>query len=247
MWPSTTKYFSPFFSYTLSPDVLAESRASPTSLRRCGREVKAEIVRGVLRVGDEDSPVVGVDHPAVVGGHVLLELGLVERAGLLTQGLGDLVVDDLHGPDRVDADHRWQRHHPHVRLGGHDLRYDLAYLIVHQREAAPAGRGAVGLERALGGLECGHWDSSFGASRLSAVTIPVKRLLAASRPSSKRGGLASGCDHTGWSVRAAEIARGTQVASHCCMIALLWSANSPSSVRTPNLAAVYRQALPANA
>src|SRR5258708_2086974 len=236
MWPSTTKYFSPFFSYTLSPDVLAESRASPTSLRRCGREVKAEIVRGVLRVGDEDSPVVGVDHPAVVGGHVLLELGLVERAGLLTQGLGDLVVDDLHGPDRVDADHRWQRHHPHVRLGGHDLRYDLAYLVVHQREAAPAGRGAVGLERALGGLECGHWASSFGASRLIAVTIPVKRLCAASRPSSQRGGFVSGLCHTRWNARAAEIPRGTPGAIHRCMIRLVWSADSRSSVSSSNLA-----------
>src|SRR5260370_16700368 len=116
MWPSTTKYFSPFFSYTLSPDVLAESRASPTSLRRCGREVKAEIVRGVLRVGDEDSPVVGVDHPAVVGGHVLLELGLVERAGLLTQVLADLFVDTLHAPHPVDADPLCHRLHPHSRL-----------------------------------------------------------------------------------------------------------------------------------
>src|SRR5258708_31524259 len=245
MWPSTTKYFSPFFWYTMPP--CRPIRCSPTSLRRSGRQVRAEIVRGVLGVGDEDCPVVGVDHPAVVRGHVLLEFRLVEIAGILAQGLGDLVVDDLHPPGRVDADHRWQRHHPHVRLGGHDLRYDLAYLVVHQREAAPAGRGAVGLERALGGLERGHWASSFVASRLSAVTIPVKRLLAASRPSSKRGGLASGCDHTGWSVRAAEIARGTQVASHRCMIALLWSANSRSSVSSSNMAVVERTARSADA
>src|SRR5260221_6522850 len=238
MWPSTTKYFSPFFSYTLSPDVLAESRAPPTSLRRCGREVKAEIVRGVLRVGEHDRPVVGVDHPAVVGGHVLLELGVVERAGLLAQCLGDLVVDDLHGPDRVDPDHGRQVRHPHVGLRAHDQGDHGPDLVVHQREAASAGRGAVGLERALGGLERGHWANSFGASRLSAVTIPVKRLLAASRPSSKRGGLASDCDHSGWSVRAAAIARGTQVASHCCMIALLWSANSRSSVSSSNMALV---------
>src|SRR5215472_9669263 len=234
MWPSTTKYFSPFFSYTLpsahygaplrhrlssslvprsSVQAAPRPSARPASgsyvagrvqcltylLRRCGRQVKAQIVGGVLRVGDEDSPVVGVDHPAVVRGHVLLELGLVEVAGILAEGLGDLVVDDVHPPDRVDADHRWQRHHPHVRLGGHHLRHDLAYLVVHQREPAPAGCGAVGLERALGGLERGHWASSFGTSRLSADRIPANRLLAASRPSSKRGGLASGCDHSGWS------------------------------------------------
>src|SRR5258708_27359238 len=120
MWPSTTKYFSPFFSYTLSPDVLAESRAPPTSLRRCGREVKAEIVRGLLRVGEHDRPVVGVDHPAVVGGHVLLQLGLVERPGLLAHCLRDLVADGLHGPYRVDPGHGRQLRHPHVALRAHD-------------------------------------------------------------------------------------------------------------------------------
>src|SRR5512142_3023253 len=109
MWPSTTKYFSPFFSYTVSPPCqgvsVGRSAAGNSLLRRLGGEVKAEVVGGVLRVGEHDRPVVGVDHPAVVGGHVLLELGLVERAGLLAQRLGDLVVDDLHPADRVDPDH----------------------------------------------------------------------------------------------------------------------------------------------
>src|SRR5258708_16020980 len=203
MWPSPAKYFSPFFWYTMPP--CRPSQCSPTSLRRSGRQVKAEIVRGVLRVGDEDCPVVGVDHPAVVRGHVFLELRLIEIAGILAQGLGDLVVDDLHTPGRVDADHRWQRHHPHVRLGGHDLRYDLAYLAVHHGQPASAGCGVVRLERALGGLEPRYWASSFGTSGLSADRIPANRLLAASRPSSKRGGLASGCAHSGWGVRAPEI------------------------------------------
>jgi hypothetical protein len=40
--------------------------------------------------------------------------------------------------------------------------------------------------------------------------MPLNRNLALSRPSSKRGGLKSGWDHGGWSVRAAEMARGTQ-------------------------------------
>src|SRR5215470_19612009 len=240
MWPSTTKYFSPFFSYTPPPGSYVAGRVQYLTylLRRCGRQVKAQIVGGVLRVGDEDRPVVRVDHPAVVSGHVLLELGLVEVAGILAQSLGDLVVDDVHPPDRVDADHRWQRHHPHVRLGGHDLRHDLAYLIVHQREPAPAGCGAVGLKRALGGLERGHWASSFGTSRLSADRIPANRLLAASMPSSKRGGLASGCDHSGCSVRPAAIARGVHTDSHSRRILLLWSANSRSLVSSSNIACV---------
>src|SRR5215813_1641262 len=240
MWPSTTKYFSPFFSYTVSPPCQAVSRPA-ASLRRHRLEVEAEVVRGVLRVGEHDRPVVGVDHPAVVGGHVLLELGLVERAGLLAQRLGDLVVDDLHPADRVDPDHGRQVRHLHVGLRPHDHGDHRAYLVVHQGEAAPVGRGAVGLERALRRLERGHCANSFGTSRLSAVTIPVKRLLAASRPSSNRGGLASGCDHSGCIVRAAARARGTQVASQSAMIALLWSANSRSSVSSSNMAVVYRR------
>ena len=68
--------------------------------------------------------------------------------------------------------------------------------------------------------------------------MPLKRLLARSRPSSNRGGLASGCDHSGCSVRAAEMARGTQADSHCCRIALLWSANSRSFVSSSNMAVV---------
>src|SRR5215475_6756365 len=104
MWPSTTKYFSPFFSYTVPPDPQqAESSASLWALLfRCWLEVEAKVLGGVLRVGDHDGPVVGVDHPAVVRGHVLLELGLVEVARVLTQRLGDLVVDDVHAADRVD-------------------------------------------------------------------------------------------------------------------------------------------------
>jgi hypothetical protein len=42
----------------------------------------------------------------------------------------------------------------------------------------------------------------------------------------------------GWSVRAATMARGTQAASHCCRIALLWSANSRSLVSSSNIALV---------
>src|SRR6266516_6855241 len=98
MWPSTTKYFSPFFWYTVP-----SSQADPCRLNRVllrprlalgGRQVEAEVLGGVLRVGDHDGPVVGVDHAPVVRGHVLLELRLVEVARVFAQRLGDLVVDD---------------------------------------------------------------------------------------------------------------------------------------------------------
>src|SRR5262249_20483308 len=131
-----------------------------------------------------------------------------------------------------------QVRHLHVGLRTHDHGDYRAHLVVHQGEAAPVGRGAVGLERALRRLERGHCPNSFGTSRLSAVTIPVKRLLAASRPSSNRGGLASGCDQIGCSVRAAVRARGTQVAGQAGMSVLLWSANSRSSVSSANMAMV---------
>ena len=56
-------------------------------------------VGGVLGVGEHDRPVVLVDHPAVVGRHVLLELGGVEEARLLAERLGDLVVVEVHPVD----------------------------------------------------------------------------------------------------------------------------------------------------
>src|SRR4051812_48379977 len=72
MWLSTTKYFSPFFSYTTTP-LLGNGQVEP------------KVFGGVLGIGDQDRPVVGVDHAAVVRRHVLLELGLVEVARLLAQ------------------------------------------------------------------------------------------------------------------------------------------------------------------
>src|SRR5262245_66603978 len=121
MWPSTTKYFSPFFWYTVPPRRLSLQAGSSASVARLalrGRQVEAEVLGSVLGVGDHDGPVVGVDHAAVVGGHVLLELGLIEGARLLAQRLGDLVIDDVHAADGVDPDHGRQRRHRHVGLGG---------------------------------------------------------------------------------------------------------------------------------
>src|SRR5262249_24489205 len=113
---------------------------------------------------------------------------------------------------------------------GHELGHDGSDLVVHQREPGPARGRVVGLVRALGVLERGHWPSSFGVSRLRSETMPLKRLLAASSPSSKRGGLCSGWDHSGCSARAAASDRPVQVASQPFSRALLWSTNSRSAV-----------------
>src|SRR3954451_13778551 len=107
MWLSTMKYFSPSFSYKALPPL--------------GLQVEADELGGVLRIGEHDRAVVLVDHAAVVGGHVLLELGRVEVPGLLAERLGHLVVDDVHPAGRVDPDHRGQGSDPYVRLSTHDL------------------------------------------------------------------------------------------------------------------------------
>src|SRR4051812_22765393 len=211
MWLSTMKYFSPSFSYKALPPI--------------GLQVEADVLGRVLRVGEHDRAVVLVDHAAVVGRHVLLELGRVEVAGLLAERLGNLVVDDVHPAGRVDPDHRGQRRDPYVRLVAHDLGHHHADLVVHQREAAHVGRGVVGLERTLagleGGLELSHRSSSLGSSRPRSSTMPAKRLLTLSSASSKRTGLLSGCDHSGCSAPAAGMVSPTQLASQPFMVRLL--------------------------
>src|ERR1700733_7660552 len=230
MWLSTTKYFSPSFSYTVPPRRAVNGWWRRGRLVRDGGEVEVDVLGGVFRVREHDRLVVQVDHPPVVRGHVLLELRGVEVAGFLAQGLGDLVVDDIHPADSVDPDHGRERRDRHIGLRTHDFRYNHADLIVHQRESAHVGSGVVGLVRAFRDLECGHWASSFGTSRCRSPTMTAKRFLAASRPSSNRGGLESGCDQSGCRMRAAVIARGTQVDSQPAMIVLFRSANSRSSL-----------------
>src|SRR5215213_1792111 len=117
MWLSTTKYFSPSFSYTAPPVCSGRVRLVWTEGSGAGRQVEAQEVGGVLRVGEHDRPVVLVDHAAVVSGHALLELGRVEPALLLAGGLVDLGVDDVEAPDAVHPDHRRQVGHRDVRLG----------------------------------------------------------------------------------------------------------------------------------
>src|SRR5208282_5101203 len=118
----------------------------------------------------------------------------------------------------------------------HHLGDDLAHLVVHQRETALVRRRVVGLERAVG--DGGLWASSSGMSRSRSVTMPLKRFLAASRLSSKRGGLASGCDHSGCRARTAARARGTQADIQRIISARLWSANSRSVVSRWNIGLV---------
>ena len=61
-----------------------------------GLQVEADELGRILRVREHDRPVVLMDHPAVVGRHVLLELRRVEPARLLAGGLGDVVIDEVH-------------------------------------------------------------------------------------------------------------------------------------------------------
>src|SRR6478735_7276682 len=228
MWLSTTKYFSPSFSYMCPPRGSPWMRGGGSVLLLEGRQVEADVLRGVLGIGEHDRPVVLVDHPAVVRRHVLLELRGVVVALLLTQGLGDLVVVEVHAVDSVDPDHRGQPGDRDALLGAHDLSHDRTHLVVHQGDAALVRGRVVGLERALGRrvrrlrrLVATHWVSSFGSFRLRSDRIPPKRLLARSRPSSNRGGLASGCDHNGDIARAATRHLGTQLESQPSMMSLL--------------------------
>src|SRR5687768_12414030 len=191
MWVSTTKYFSPSFSYIsfLLSSVCPSPSDRVALVGGPRRQVESEKVRRVLGIGEHDRPVVLVDHAAVVGGHVLLELGVVERA-LLAEGFVDLGVDDVHAIRRIDSDHRGEVHHGDVRLGLHHLCNNRPHLVVHQSEPAPVRRGVVGFERAW--HRClqvgGHFVNSFGSPRPSWDRMPLNRDLALSRPSSKRGG-----------------------------------------------------------
>src|SRR3954470_19747780 len=205
------------------------------------REHVADELGGLLEIPEHDRPVIHVDHLAVVGGHVLLELGGVVVALLLAERLGDLVVDEVHPANAVDPDHRRQVGDRHVLLAVHHLGHDHPDLVVHQGHTRLARRGVVGLVGALGGLVHGHCFSSFGVSSPRSATIPAKRLLARSRLSSNRGGLASGMLHIGCMVRAASRHCGTHSVSQPCMSALLWSANSRSTVSGPKQAWVQRR------
>src|SRR5262249_2457633 len=150
MCESTMKYFSPLCSYKAPPWVSRRSyghfrsyprgaglsRPAPRAVSQLGPgdQVEAQVVGRILRVGEHDRLVVQVDHPAVVRRHVLLELGRVEVARVITERLGDLVVVDLEHAHAVDADHRGQVGDLDVVLLRQDLSYDGPDLVVHQGE-----------------------------------------------------------------------------------------------------------------
>src|SRR3954451_10634860 len=82
-------------------------------------EVEADVLGGVLGIGEHDRAVVLVDHAAVVGRHALLEVGGAERPLLLAERLGELVVEEVHPGVGVDADHRRQVGHRDAGLVAH--------------------------------------------------------------------------------------------------------------------------------
>src|SRR5690348_5730287 len=134
------KYFSPSFSYIRPPRNWATDYSWNLPPRS---EVEPQIFRRILGVGEHDRPVVLVDHPAVVSGHVLLELGGVEEALLLAERLGDLVVVEIHPAGGVDPDHRGEVHDLDVVLGAHHLSDDRTDLVVHEGDPALVRRGVV--------------------------------------------------------------------------------------------------------
>src|SRR6185437_11145909 len=64
MWLSTTKYFSPSFSYTVPPRRADNGCWCRDRLGRYRSEVEVDVLGSILRVGEHDGPVIQVDHPA---------------------------------------------------------------------------------------------------------------------------------------------------------------------------------------
>src|SRR3954471_3960187 len=117
-WPSTTKYLRPFFSYI-----------PLLSLRLLDRlEVEADVLGRVLRVGEQERPVVEVNHTPVVGGHDLLEVVLAEVGP--PERVGDLLVVEVDLADAVHADHRGQLRDEDTLLLAHDAGDHVADLVV---------------------------------------------------------------------------------------------------------------------
>src|SRR3954469_4948844 len=188
-WPSTTKYLRPFFSYI-----------PLLSLRLLDRlKVEADVLGRVLRVGEQQRPVVEVNHTPVVGAHDLLEVVLSEVGP--AEGVRDLLVVEVDLADAVDADHGGQLHDGDAILVAHDAGHHVADLVVHQRDARLVRRGAVRSKRR-------HAEASFGVSSPRSPTRPSKRTRERSKESSKRTTFSDSWDQMGWSRRAASTALG---------------------------------------
>ena len=171
-----TKYFSPSCSYMASLDRL---------------EVEADVLGGVLGVGEDQDAVVEHDHAPVVGRHDLLEVVVAEVAP--AERLGDLLVVEVDLADPVHADHRRQ-------------------LASWSRSPCPPspprrrGRpGCSSASRRSCWTTCGrransrHARSSLGVSRPRSPSRSVKRSRERSKESSKRTTFSESCDQIGCS------------------------------------------------
>ncbi len=87
-------------------------------------------------------------------------------------------------------------------------------------------------------FERGHWVSSFGSLQAELGEDAAEAALGTVQPVLESRRLGVGLRPQRLQLRAAAIARGTQVDSQPCMIALLWSANSRSLVSSSNIALV---------
>src|SRR5690242_269015 len=142
---STTKYLRPFFSYI-----------PLLSLRLLDRpQVEADVLGRVLGVGEQERPLVEVNHTPVVGAHDLLEVVLSEVGP--AEGVRDLLVVEVDLADAVDADHGRELGDRDPLLLAHHAGDHVADLVVHERHARLVRRGAVDGERA-------HAVASFGVS-----------------------------------------------------------------------------------
>src|SRR5260370_200264 len=75
IWPSTMKYRSPSFSYTLRPPLLSDRL-----------QIEAQEFGGVFRVGEKQGALVEVDHRRVVGGPALFALSRGDKVGCGDRG-----------------------------------------------------------------------------------------------------------------------------------------------------------------
>src|SRR5437588_347158 len=224
IWPSTMKYRSPSFSYTLRTPLLSDRL-----------KIEAEVFGGILRVGEKQGAIVEIDHAPVMGGHDFFEVGLSELALPVAQSFAELVEVELHGALGIDPDHRRELCDRDIGLGPHDLGNRIAILIVHDGASAHVRRCVVGFE------VCGHLYTSFGAWRPKPAMRRSNRCLDASKASSNRITRCPGWDHRGWRWRAAVMLSGVHWSRYPCRVSLFPAPCSVSLTRIPNMSTVYRR------
>src|SRR5258708_15624148 len=222
---STMKYFSPFFSYMMC------SVIGGLGSEVDGLQVEADVLRRVLGVGEQHGVVVEVHHPPVVGGHDLLEVVQVE---LGAERVGNLVKIEGKDVVPVHADHRRELGDRDVGFARHDLRDDVAVLVVHQGDAAHVRRPDRGAELHFRT----HQESSLGWSRSRSDNTLRSPALAASKDAENGTVRSWGCDQIGCSSCAAAMLSSTHLASQRESSSRLWSRCSGSLVSIANSARV---------